>query len=112
MQCSVLGRKYCDDLLTVITLQTGGWWWWWWWWWWCRAGQDWLAERHYTKNLYLYNVSITASSTLASNSTTTQMGAEKMFAVFLTELLCDLTGRMVKSYEATLIRSKVANYKR
>ena len=76
-------RKYCDDLLTVITQAAG------------RVGGagtgDWASWlRHYTKNLYLYNVSITASSTLCSVTPQTQMGAEKILQFSLQ--LCNLTG--------------------
>ena len=68
VQCAVQ-RKYFDDLWTEITLQAGlvlG----------AAVRPSWL--RHYTKNLYLYNVSITASSTLCSVTPQTQMGAEKI----------------------------------
>ena len=82
--------------------------------WWCRDWGlccSWL--RHYTKNLYLYNVSITASSTLCSltphQHKWEQSGAEKMLQPVLPPS-SNITGRG-KSYEVTLIRSKLANYK-
>ena len=104
MKCNVLGKKilwwsfdcnYSLDWagLVVVMVQ------------WRLAGWD---LRHYTGNLYLYNVSITASSTLCSVSprhTTTQMGAENILhfsSQLWPALLLLQPNKEVKSYEVKL----------